>query len=230
MYKRLAAVFTVFVLMAFCVMSHTLMVALTPAYVQAASSQSAYNVRVCATRGRIYDRSMRSLAGGRLQYRAVIAPSRETTVRLTGVLPPEKLLEIEDGLTGTYPFVCNVDDAAADGRGATVFPAEKRYGPNCVAVHTVGYLGGDGQGVSGIERAYDDYLSAAAGELSVRFTVDAAGSGLTGIEPEVTDTTDNSLAGVVLTLDVDIQRAAESAADYMDKGAIVVMDARTGKI
>ncbi len=231
MYRRLTVIFSVIVLMAFCVMSHTLMVSLTPAYVQAASSQRAYNVTVCRTRGRIYDCRLRSLAGGRLQYRAVIAPSRETTVRLTGILPPEKLLEIQEGLTGTYPFVCSVDDASADGSGVIVFPAEKRYAPNCVAVHTVGYLGGEGQGVSGIERAYDDYLAAAEGELSVRFTVDATGSGLTGIEPEVTDTTDNSLAGVVLTLDVDIQRAAEqAAAEYMDRGAVVVMDARTGEI
>lgn len=231
MYKRVAVVFAAIVLMAFCVMAHTLMVAVAPEYVQAASSQRTYNVTVCRTRGRIYDRKMRSLAGGRLQYKAVIVPSRDTTVRLTGILPPEKLHEIQDGLTGTYPFVCSVDDAAADGNGAIVFPAEKRYGSNCVAVHTVGHLGGEGNGVAGIEKAYDEYLSDSSGDLSVRFTVDATGSGLAGIEPEVTDTTDRSLAGVVLTLDVDIQRAAEAAAaEYMEKGAIVVMDAHTGEI
>jgi len=231
MYKRLTVVFSVLVLVAFCVMSHTLAVALTPAYVQAANSQSTYSVTVCRTRGRIYDHKLRPLAGGRLQYRAVIAPSRDTTVALTGILPPEKLLEIEDGLTGTHPFVCSVDDAAADGHGAIVLPAEKRYGANCVAVHTVGYLGSEGEGVSGIERAFDEHLSAAAGEISARFTVDATGSGLAGIEPQVTDTTEHSQAGAVLTLDVDIQRLVEQiAAGYMDKGAVIVMDAKTGEI
>lgn len=231
MQKRLSIMFFFITLIAFCVMAHTLMVAVTPQYVEAASSQSVYNLTVCTTRGRIYDCKLRSLAGGRLQYRAVIAPSRDTTVNLTGILSPEKINEIQDKLTGTYPFVCNVDDAAADGRGAIVYPAQKRYAANCVAVHTVGYLGSDGHGASGIERAYDQYLHSASGELSVRFAVDATGAGLKGIEPEVTDTTENSLAGVVLTIDADIQRIAENAAEkYMEKGAIIVMESDTGKI
>lgn len=232
MYKRVVVLFGAIILIAFCVMGHTLMISLAPQYVEAAGRQSAYNVTVCRSRGMIYDRKLRPLAGGRLQYRAVIVPSRETTVELTRVLTPEKLLEIQDGLTGSYPFVCSVDDAAADGCGASVvFPAQKRYGKNCVAVHTVGYLGGEGQGVSGIERAYDDYLAAASGELSVRFTVDAAGAGLAGIEPQVRDTTGDSKAGVVLTLDVDTQKVAEEAARrYMTKGAVVVMEACSGEI
>jgi len=231
MHKRVAVLYFFFTLMAFCIMANTLVIALTPQYVEAAASQSVYNLTVCTTRGRIYDCKLRSLAGGRLQYRAVIAPSRDTTVKLTGVLPPEKLLEIQESLTGNYPFVCDVDDAAADGKGAIVYPAQKRYAANCTAVHTVGYLGNDGHGVSGIERAYDDYLASASGALSVRFSIDATGTGLAGIEPEVTDTTDNSVAGVVLTLDADIQRVAEQAAErYLKKGAVVVMEADTGKL
>jgi len=231
MQKRLAVLFFSLTLCAFCVMAHTLMVALAPRYVEAASSQSVYTVSVCRTRGRIYDCKLRALAGGRMQYRAVILPSRENIIKLTRVLPPEKLLEISERLTGVHPFVCNVDDASADGYGAIVYPAQKRYAANCTAVHTVGYLGGDGTGVSGIEKAYDSYLSAARGELSIRFSVDATGAGLAGIKPEVTDTTDNSLAGVVLTLDTDVQRAAEDAAEkYIEKGAIVILDVNTGQI
>lgn len=229
--RRVGVLFFFMALLAFGLMVRTLTVAMTPAYVQAADSQSVYNLTVYSTRGRIYDRHLRSLAGGRKQYRAVIIPSRDTTVRLTGALPPDKLLEIQDSLTGTVPFVCTVDDAAADGKGAIVYPAQKRYGANCVAVHTVGYLGSDGRGASGIERAYDDYLASASGALSVRFTVDATGAGLAGIEPEVTDTTGKSVAGVVLTIDTDIQMLAEQAAkEYMDKGAVVVIEAATGKI
>ena len=118
MQKRISVLYFGFTLLAFCIMMHTLMVSLTPQYVEAASSQSVYNLTVCTTRGRIYDCRLRSLAGGRLQYRAVIVPSRDTTVRLTGVLSPDKLLEIEDALKGNHPFVCDVEDAAADGRGA----------------------------------------------------------------------------------------------------------------
>lgn len=229
--RRLSLLFFGFVFGAFCLMANTLRITLTPQYVAAASNQSVYNVTVCRTRGRIYDCKLRSLAGGRLQYRAVIAPSRETTVRLMGILPQEKLAEIQSALTGNHPFVCDVDNAEADGNGVIVFPAQKRYSVNCIAVHTVGYVGSDGQGVYGIERAYNDYLSEAEGQLSARFTVDATGSGLAGIEPEITDTTDRSLAGVVLTIDADIQAIAEEAAEkYIEKGAIVVMDVQTGAL
>jgi len=152
-------------------------------------------------------------------------------VQLTGALSPAKLTEIKDRLTGTYPFVCSVDDASADGKGAIVYPAQKRYASNCIAVHTVGYLGSAGQGVYGIERAYDNFLAAASGELSVRFSIDATGAGLAGVEPEVNDSMDNSLAGVVLTLDADVQKIAEEAAECnIKKGAIVVSDVSTGQI
>lgn len=231
MHKRIVVLFFGMTLAAFCLIANLLSIAMTPRYVEAAGRQSVYNVTICRTRGCIYDRNLRPLAGGRLQYRAVIAPSRDTTVQLTRILPPEKLLEIQDSLTGNHPFVCDVDDASANGCGAVVYPAVKRYGANCMAVHTVGYLGSDGHGAAGIERAYDRYLSLAAGEMTARFTVDATGAGLAGIQPEITDTTGKSAAGVVLTLDADIQQLAEQAAKlYMDKGAVVVMDAATGQI
>lgn len=231
MNKRLVALFSLMTILAFCITMHTFMISNSKAYVSVAGAQSVYTVRVCRTRGRIYDRHMRSLAGGRLQYRAVIAPSQETVLALTKALDSDTLLAIKDRLTGRHPFVCDVPDASCDGRGAIVYPAEKRYGANYIAPHVVGYVDGEGTGVYGIERVFDDYLAGASGELSVRFQIDATGAGLSGVEPEITDTTDDSVAGVVLTLDMDVQQLAEKAAEqFMEKGAIIIMGAKSGEI
>ena len=231
MLKRMAVLFVVFLFAAGGLMIRLLLIAAEPEYLAAAQSQSTYRLEVAATRGRIYDRYMRSLAGGRIEYRAMIAPSQQTTAHLTRMLEPDELAAMSGLLTGRSPFVWVVDSGGVEGEGVTVVTAEKRYSANSVAVHTVGYTGADGHGVTGIELAYDDYLAEAGGEITAVYTIDAAGGTLAGAQPEVTDTTWRSRAGVVLTLDVDMQQMVESVArKYIERGAVVVMDAQTGEI
>jgi penicillin-binding protein 2 len=100
-----------------------------------------------------------------------------------------------------------------------------------------GYMAGDRIGQTGIEAAYDNYLRGVRGEG--RVFVDALGRVTSEREfsqmPEAGDT-------IRLTLDVDLQRAAEEALAFgirlahdqdewaADGGAIVAMDVDTGEI
>jgi penicillin-binding protein 2 len=100
-----------------------------------------------------------------------------------------------------------------------------------------GYAAGDRIGQTGIEAAYDNYLRGVRGEG--RVFVDALGRVTSEREysqlPEAGDT-------IRLTLDVDLQRAAEDALEFgirlaheqgewaADGGAIVAMDVDTGEI
>jgi penicillin-binding protein 2 len=100
-----------------------------------------------------------------------------------------------------------------------------------------GYAAGDRIGQTGIEAAYDNYLRGVRGEG--RVFVDALGRVTSEREfsrmPEAGDT-------IRLTLDVDLQRAAEEALAFgirlahdqrewaADGGAIVAMDVDTGEI
>ena len=78
---------------------------------------------------------------------------------------------------------------------------------------------------------FDRILSDYTGKITVTYVADAVGRPLEGIEPVITDTLDNSKGGVVLTIDLRIQKIAEEAAKaYLTRGAVVVMEPKTGHI
>lgn len=229
--KRILGLFCVLLVLSAVTIIQLLTIAVTPEYIQAAAAQSKYKVEIGVSRGRIYDCKMRSLAGGRIEYHAVIEPSPETIEHLSGVLSPNEMDSISGRLTGRSPFIYVAQNASIAGRGVTVYKCEARYGKNTSARHMIGYLNGSGEGVSGIERAYQDYLQQCSGHISAVYTVDSRGRNLSGIQPVVTDTTDVSRGGVVLTLDIDLQQIAEAAADkYIERGSVVLMELPSGKI
>ena len=231
MIKRLRILGAVMIIMAGVLLGRILMIISDAQYTQVALTQSRYRVEVVSTRGRIYDCNMRTMAGGRTQYRAAIAPSEMTREYLRENMASEEYEQIAANMQRNSPFVAIVKDGSLDGNGVTVFKTETRYSANTVAEHTIGYLGGSGEGVTGIERAYDDYLSSVQGAITATYMVTAAGEGLAGIEPEIVDTTANSQAGVVLTLDIDIQQLAERAAEeYLKKGTVIVMEIPSGEL
>lgn len=96
----------------------------------------------------------------------------------------------------------------------------ERYSDKQIAAHTIGYLR-DGEGVSGIELDFNDYLR--TNSVSV------------GAQKLGTEVTTNSSVylpqGVVTTIDKDIQQICENIADkYIKMGAVVVMDVESGDI
>ena len=100
-----------------------------------------------------------------------------------------------------------------------------------------GYLAGDKIGESGVEGAYDSYLRGRAGLAQLR--VDSLGRPRSRLETKRTPVQGESIR---LTLDADLQRAAEDAIRYgIDRafrnehwlaagGAIVALDPRDGAI
>ena len=96
--------------------------------------------------------------------------------------------------------------------------------------HLIGYTNAEGKGVCALERAFEDYLSANTVSLQLRLTVDAVGSMVQGSEAQLI-TPQQEAAGIRLSVDRDVQRIAEQAADqYMQRGAVVVLDVQSGDI
>jgi penicillin-binding protein 2 len=104
----------------------------------------------------------------------------------------------------------------------------------------LGYQPTDVVGQSGIEAAYDQYLRGRDG--TAQLTVDSRGRPTSAVTPSVLPQAGNALK---LTIDIDLQRAAEKALTYgidlahanagpwgwaADGGAIVAMDPRDGSI
>lgn len=206
---------------------------LSDAYLsQAADQQGSVTVKVANSRGTIYDAQLRPLTNAGEEYRLSVTPSPEAIAALSGMLDEEQLAAVSERLQSGKPAVVTLPEIPANLEGSLLFKVPVRYGGRLLAPHLLGYMDGDGlHGLTGVELAFDEYLNSCGGQASVTYSVDAMGKPLQGIAPQVVNTLADAKAGVVLTIDQDIQKIAEEAAKrYMTKGAVVVMEPATGRI
>jgi len=104
--------------------------------------------------------------------------------------------------------------------GILIYNEIERYGENALATHLVGL-----DGKSGIEKAYDKILGQSKKNEEIFF--DGIGQPIKGTIKESNKTS----WGVYLTIDENIQKKAEEILDKeANKGAVVVLDAKTGEI
>lgn len=194
----------------------------------AANQQSSYLLEVDRARGMIYDRSMQPLVGTKKKIAAAVAPSPEANqVLSTAVDASGEKIKFDP--QAQQPFLLTLDEELY-APGITLFEVKSRYSKDQLAPHIIGYLNPDKtQGAAGIELAYEEALSKHSGSLKLRYTMDALGRAVE-VRPETVLQNYSDKGGVVLTLDTDIQRAAQNAMAKSEKGAAVVMEVSTGNI
>ncbi len=219
-------VFTVFCALAFRIYT------LSNQYLaSAADKQASVTVTAANTRGTIYDRNGTPLTNAATQYRASVISNAQVLTELSAVMEEENFKIMSETLQNGRPAVISLQKLAA-AEGITLFQVPQRYGDRVLAPHLLGYMDADQtEGLTGLEAALNSVLSSYNGVASVTYAVDAHGKPLNGISPTILDTTDASKGGVYLTLDAKIQEMAEDiAAKYIQKGAVVVMQPKTGDI
>lgn len=199
---------------------------------QAAERQAGMVVTVANARGTIYDCRMRPLVNNGSEYRVAVTANPKAVSALSGCVSAEEWQDLTERLRTGKPAVSVVDTFPSPAQGLVMFKTPVRYGGRLLAPHVVGYMDGDGvKGATGAELIFDELLNECSGKATVKYTVDAVGKPLEGIAPVISDTLSKSEAGVVLTIDSDIQIIAEDAAkEHMTKGAVVVMEPKTGRI
>ena len=226
MLKRLTVIAVIFAVM-FSVLYMRIYVLVTnEKYSQAAAAQSACSLTVGNINANIYDRNFEKLTNTEYKYIAAVNPTVEAAEEiLPHVIDKD---EYYSQLVCGAPFTCEVDTNEFKSRDITVFAVPVRYGEKHTAVHITGYLC-DGVGVTGIESAYEDFLRSHTETNKVTYGIDGQGTVLEGIDKKISPAGDMK-AGVVLTIDKYIQAIAELAGQKMEKGAVVIMDIRTGDI
>lgn len=197
---------------------------------QAAQRQSTYRLDVAETRGTIYDCNQLPLTNSKKVWKAVVFPTPMALSGLSDVLGRLEAKTIMERLQSGKPIIVDVPAEIRDCEGIYCFQVPQHYTEEQTAVHLIGYLDSEGVGVSGIEEAYNELLS---GDYHVRvsYKVDAVGRVLTGGSVEISDTIAESQKGIALTIDRDIQKIAETAAnELLETGSVVIMEVSTGKI
>lgn len=197
-------------------------------FAQAANQQSTYTLEVSKSRGMIYDCMGQPLVNDTDQFLAAVMPNNESAAALRAQFSSADLWQEKMG--SRLPFLLPVDTDAIDCEGVTVFSSPVRYSMDYTAPHIVGYVDASGEGITGIERVYNDFLDRVGKKISLRYRVDALGRALSGSGKEILQE-GNQSDGVVLTLHKELQRACERILQQAKvNGAIVVMDVNNGDI
>lgn len=231
MERRCAGVFVTLILLFMAMVLRIFVLSRSAYYAAVAGGQSSWLLEVDQSRGQIYDCNLKPLTGSETRYVAAVEPSAEAAGALYPMLAEEDREAATHALAGLTPFVIDVTSPEVYAPGVEVFEVQDRVSAGQTAVHLIGYLDSEGKGVTGLEAAFDEYLRSCGGSLSVRYATDTMGQALSSTTPEVVNENYGAGGGVVLTIDREIQQAAEqAAARYFEKGAVVVLDVHTGEI
>lgn len=201
------------------------------AYADAGTGYSSKTLLIGETRGNIYDVNLRKIVNSSGKLICAAKPGAYSLAYIKNIEDKEKSKSLAQQLTKGLPVIFETDKKIST-EDMETFSVPQRYEDNNFLCHLTGYLDTDGHGVSGIENAYDTFLSAAGGSLSVTFETDANGKVLSGIVPRVEDNNFDTCEGVVLTIDSEIQKIAESAMKQCEikSGACVILSANDASV
>jgi cell division protein FtsI (penicillin-binding protein 3) len=210
---------------------------------QRAQHQQQRTVEVSARRGIIYDRAGRELAMSISVDSAFAVPTEIPDLagtvslisRITKSDPRELLARCK--AAKTFCWLARKADAETAARlrslnlrGIYFQKESKRFYPKGeLAAQVIGYVGTDDEGLSGIEREYDDKLRGRPGEMLI--SVDARRKWFGSVEKQP-----EPGQNVVLTIDQQIQYIAERELDtamqgtHAISGTVVVENPHTGEI
>jgi len=210
---------------------------------QRAQHQQQRTVEVSARRGIIYDRAGRELAMSVSVDSAFAVPTEIPDLagtislisRITKSDPRELLARCK--AAKTFCWVARKADAETAARirslnlrGIYFQKESKRFYPKGgLAAQVIGYVGTDDEGLSGIEREYDDQLRGRPGEMLI--SVDARRKWFGSVEKQP-----EPGQNVVLTIDQQIQYIAERELDaamedtHGVSGTVIVENPQTGEI
>jgi len=234
--------------------------------------QYSRTLQVVSRRGAIFDRDGEPLAEYQQGFAALADPGHldrtpEQAAEYLAQFSQVTAGQLRSELEGGKPFTISLSQSFAGAQSTApvwlhVYPAyvrypdektlaasynDAQYQPSYTAPNLLGYLDGDGQGVAGIERAYNSFLSEVGGSVSATFASDALGNSLPGVGVSFADHNYSQPSGLVLTIQKELQDrvqqimsgmftatlrdAAGKVTGYKDlPGAIVVMDADTGEV
>ncbi len=191
---------------------------------QAAVRQSTRRVDISSVRGDIFDCNGVALTDVTRQAVTLVFPSGNAAVALSQILTDDELDEAFNKIRNGQSVTVFGKALNTKGPWYTFF-VPRRY--DGTATHILGYTGGDGHGVSGVEKAFDGVLFSNQ-KIGARYSINSLGRMLEGDGFEVFES--KASGSVTLTVDSRLQSLAEGVMADVPCGAAVIMEAVTGKL
>lgn len=228
--RRLSVVCCTLLVLFAVVLCRVYWVGTETAYAANAGSQTVCETELPVKRGNFTDRNGRLLTGAAKRWYALCIPGDSSYSTLFPYVSYASQTLLYERRNTSSPFLVETErDLSALGIFTCEDAAWSLQTP--IAVHLLGYLDGEGHGVTGLEKAFDSILSVSGDRQAVRCRTTARGALQAGSQPEIITLEQGTGQGVQLTLDADIQRLCEGiAAQDMPRGCILVMDTATGQL
>ncbi len=226
MAKRVVAFFCVFLLLGGGLGLRILRLSLGETVTTTSVEQSERTYVLSQSRAGIYDRNGEKLVNEGGSWKLLVFPELLSTKTLAKLMEDPAFVEAARSL---QPVVWEGDGTIQKEEGVFPFREPKRYRGD-LAAHLIGYLR-DGDGVAGLEKAYDEVLKNGAQPVTATYSVDGTGRLLPGEAITVSVPDEEKKTGIVLTIDKRIQAAAETVLkENLEEGAVVVLDVGSGEI
>lgn len=227
--RRIIALFGVFLAAFSVVMGRLFLLAQNRDYADTAQAQTVTTLPLEYSRGDLYDCKGRNLTAYGVEYYALSIPGESSYAQLFDHVPYAQQSVLYSRRNSHEPFLVQVDqDLTA--QGVYTYAAPSRYFPVAVAPHLLGYVNGEGEGVSGLELAFEEVLGSQRTIESVQCVTTAQGGLVGGSEPQLV-TQKGQSTGVMLTLDETIQRACEGVAQKnMARGCVLVLEVDSARV
>lgn len=196
-------------------------------YESISAAQGESRITVQRLRGTVYDCNMMPLTNNKKSVIALVTPTPLASKTVSSMLTGEEKTKLLNKLHQNKPAICEVPEHINCEGVATVEVYKTEGSP--VACHVIGYLDNTGHGVAGLEAAYDGLLYN-GGYLYAVYDTDGKGRPLGDSSPRFEGDYAAAENGVVSTIDIKIQEAAEEAASVIKRGAVAVSEVKTGEI
>lgn len=192
---------------------------------------SGKRIDIGSVRGTIYDCNLKPLTNSEYEFWSAAKPTFKALESLKAELNEDELLSVRERMEKINPVVVKTKNGVYGCPDIATAAVPVRYAGNSLACHVIGYLDSAGEGISGIEKIYNSILSAAEKEVYARFSTDGNGRVLLGEKIELSDFSAPN-AGVVLSIDKDIQSILENAVDESgaECAAGIVLEIENGAI
>ncbi len=187
-----------------------------------------YKIKISDLRGTIYDCNMVPITNNKQKIIAAVSPTQKAISGIKSILEIDEYQKYSEILESGEPVICEIPEKiSCDGIVTTTI--YESSGNKTPAIHLIGYTDDQNKGVSGLEAAYNELLYSDK-EVMVYFESNGKGKILEGAEAVIDTDTNIINSGVVTTLNINIQNIAEKAALNIESGAVIIAEAKTGKI
>lgn len=228
-WKRLIALYSCLMFGFWAVLCRLYVLASNTDYAVRAERQTVTTLELQPERGNFFDRNGVPLTGAEECWYALCIPGESTYTRLFDFVDPRDQKTLYQKRNATKPFLVRVDRDLSD-EGIFTVSQKQRYTEFPLCPHLIGYLDGESQGVSGLESAMNDVLSAPDEKATIQCVTNARGGLMESAEPRYFPA-GKTAADVQLTIDSGIQASVEGIGmDMMTSGCIVVLDVETAQV